>query len=96
MSESIWKYQLDVGHGIQTLDVPRAAVFLPTAQMQDGRLTLWAIVSPEQPKEERLIQTVFTGFTLPRTVNRCGFSNYIGTVQDGPIVAHVFDCGRAP
>ena len=64
--------------------IPRPELRFLTVQMQHGVLVLWALVDPLQPKEQRTINIFGTGGPAPDT------GVYIGTVQDGGMVWHVF------
>jgi hypothetical protein len=81
----IYKYPLKVTD-YQTVVMPGGATIL-AAQVQDGRLCLWAMVDPHQPDVERRIRIVGTGNPFEDS-DRC---RYIGTAQDGPLVWHVFE-----
>lgn len=67
------------------IKVPKGAKFI-CAQMQDDRPHVWAIVETINPLVERVISVVGTGWAMD------GFKAdiYIGTVQDGPLVWHIF------
>lgn len=98
---TIWKYKLTYKLGApleeQELEMPMGAAPL-TVQMQEDALCLWAIVNPEAPKLNHKVYVFGTGGRLPDidpTVThryRHGYieRGYIGSVQDGPYVWHVF------
>ena len=79
----IWKYPLRLGE--QTLQVPEGAEAL-TAQMQGGRLTLWAKVNPEAEIGGRRVDVVGTGHPHPH-IERWA---YLASVQQDVFVWHVF------
>jgi hypothetical protein len=56
------------------------------AQIQGDTLCLWAIVNPIEEEEDRKIHIVGTGNLFPE-IECC----YLGTVQDGNFVWHVFE-----
>ena len=61
------------------------------AQMQHRALCLWAEVDPEKPMERRPFMVIGTGHTpVPE------YGVYIGTVQDGNFVWHVYDLWTDP
>lgn len=55
------------------------------AQLQNGTLVVWAIVDFDQPEQEYYIYTLGTGWSCKRIPG-----TYIGTVQEGGYVEHVF------
>lgn len=71
--------------GYQEVAMPEDAKIL-TAQMQDGVLCLWAMVSEPLPKEIRYITIIGTGHPIGSE-----YLIYIATVQAGPLVWHVFE-----
>jgi hypothetical protein len=83
--KTIYKYHLaltDVQH-ITTL---KGAIPL-TVQMQRDQLCLWAKVDTDRPYVLRKFAVVGTG-------NRCEYDEYVGSVQIGIFVFHVFDLGE--
>lgn len=84
MACKIYKYPLR-WPSEQTVSMPVGAQIL-CAQMQMGVICLWAIVNPGTPTEDRNIRVYGTGIE----VDLEGHS-YIGTVQSGPLVWHVFE-----
>ena len=82
--KAVWKYPIaGIGHPVK---VPCGARFL-SAQMQDGSLCVLALVDPDAPLEVRQLLVVGTGQPFPG-------GEYIGTVQRGPFVWHVFEVNR--
>lgn len=81
---SIYKYQLSNG-GATTIDMPIGAQIL-CVQTQDGFLCLWALINPSAPKESRRFEVYGTGWEMTSPPGK-----YIGTVQEGPYVLHVFE-----
>jgi hypothetical protein len=55
--------------------------------MQHGVPCLWALVDPEQDYTDRTIDIIVTGHDIVDLFTR----TYIGTVQQGPLVWHVFE-----
>lgn len=83
----IWKYEL--GTNRTTLEMPVGAQVLD-AQLQHGGVVLWALVSPDAPKEGREFYVYMTGETI---VDAAEYLKYISTVQiqGGDFIAHVFE-----
>lgn len=85
----IWKFPLAA--------LGRNAVYMPVhsqilaVQMQAGVPTLWALVQPDADRETRRFETVGTGQPLSDDLDGHG---YIGTIQQGPYVWHVFEVRR--
>ena len=85
MESRIWKYPLQITD-YQTLRLPQDAQIL-SVQMQQGILCLWAKVNIDFPLENRHIAVVGTGNPIAFGIR----ARFIGTVQDGPLVWHVFE-----
>lgn len=81
---TIYKYGLRIT-GEQVIHMPLGARML-TAQMQDGDLFVWAMVDTAQPLEKVCFRIFGTGQEL----GALGDIPYLGTVQDGGLVWHVF------
>lgn len=82
---TIWKYTVRQTDS-QEIEMPAGAKIL-AVRMQGSVLTLWAMVDPSEPKESRTIQVYGTG----HPAGSAGV--YIGTVQHGPMVWHIFEDG---
>lgn len=80
---AIWKYPLDVTDQ-QTVGMPAAAQVLSVAD-QAGALTVWALVDTEAAIEPRRFWIVGTGRPMP-----VSGATFLGSVQQGPFVWHVF------
>lgn len=81
---TIYKYPLLLTDS-QILHLPSSAKPL-SAQLQGDQLCLWAEVEDEwNPGKEVVISIVGTGHPIPP-----GAVNYLGTVQQGPFVWHVY------
>lgn len=81
---TIYKYALLLT-GSQTLLLPSSAKPL-SVQLQGEQLCLWAEVGDEwNPGKEVVISIVGTGHPIPP-----GAVNYLGTVQQGQFVWHVY------
>lgn len=81
---TIWKYILEL-KDIQDVKMPFGANVL-NAQLQDGKITLWAKVQSFNSPEPRRFIINGTGHEL----NDEG-DIYIGTVQQLPFVWHIFE-----
>jgi len=77
----IFKYTLKLTDE-QLIEIPRNHKIL-TAQMQGGRVCVWAAVEIEGDKVFRNFIIVGTGYDMPD-------EGYIATVQDGNLVWHIF------
>jgi len=82
---TIWKFPIKITE-VQRVEMPIGAEIL-SAQMQNGDLCLWALVSPASNKEMRIIEIHGTGnYIVP--ANR----KFIGAAQMlGALVWHVFE-----
>jgi hypothetical protein len=87
MAKTIWKYPLPADDG--PMKMPQGAEIL-CVQMQNENPTLWVLVEPNEPMEERDIRVYGTGHPVPGYVQK---ANYIGTVQmmSETLVFHVFE-----
>jgi hypothetical protein len=81
--KAIYKYPVPLSTEKPTR-MPRGAQFL-SLQMQNDIPCIWAIVDLSQPNEERPLYWI-TGQPMPQ-----GFHNYVGTIQTGPYVFHLFE-----
>jgi len=84
---TIHKYILQID-GIIVIDMPIGSKILDV-QNQDNRICMWVIVNTELETEERVFQIIGTGHQLLGRTEK----KYIGTVQQGPFVWHVFELG---
>lgn len=87
MTKIIYKYALE--------RTDRAVVAMPegaeilTAQLRHNQICLWALVNPERPTEDRIVEIHGTGNPI-----QCDMGierKYIGTVQEGRFAWHVFE-----
>lgn len=83
--KTIRKYPLAVADQ-QTIEVPARTVFI-SAQMQRGRLCVWAIVDTSRANELVDLFIVGTGHPMPEVSKTLLF---VGTVQEDDLVWHVF------
>lgn len=82
---TVYKYPLELTDS-QILHLPSSAKPL-SVQLQGNQLCLWADVPAGQfvVEKEVVITIVGTGHPIPP-----GAVNYLGTVQQGPFVWHVY------
>lgn len=72
----------------QTIDLPGHAEILRVG-VQGGAIYLWAVVATNTMLvESRTFDVVGTGNPVPGDATE---DNYLGTVEDGPFVWHVFE-----
>lgn len=81
----IFKYPLRVTDVLQTVMLPAGSRVL-CAQNQDGSLMLWAMVDDKHGPDPRKFVVVATGQYFDESKTQ-----YIGTVQIGVLVWHVFE-----
>lgn len=81
----VYKYTID-GKNAGKLMMPFGAEIL-TVQMQDGNITLWALVDPDQYEQGRHFDIYGTGWDIDTSTPH----EYIGTVQRSGMVWHVFE-----
>ena len=89
MSKTIWKYELEMN--LRTsIEIPHSAEIL-CVQTQFNKPCIWALVNPENYKENREFEIFGTGSTIQgdSVIER----KYIGTFQldGGEFVFHLFE-----
>jgi hypothetical protein len=83
--KTIYKYEIGF---------PRSVILLPAActilscQIQRGTIFVWAEVNPDEPDVEVEFECFGTGHSLPPDHHE--YLTYLNTVQDGPLVWHVY------
>lgn len=82
---AIWKFPIKALQARFALNMPKGAEIL-SVQMQGGVPTIWASVDPHNGEIAREFAIVGTGH---QEVTR--YHHYLGTVQDGMFVWHVFE-----
>ena len=87
---AIWKFNLNVGSNL--VDMPLGASVIHFGE-QDAWPTMWAIVDTEAGKREREYIVEGTGLSLAEEETK---ETYIGTVQIGLSVWHLFDVTKLP
>jgi hypothetical protein len=82
---TVWKYELDQHNTETLLTVPAGAKFLAVG-FQGDCLVVWAEVwdSEGKPSASVVVHVVGTGHEVPERVS------YLGTVQVGAFVFHVY------
>ena len=90
MSKQIWKDQLNTTD-IQQVEMPADAEIL-TIQVQYDVPCIWALVSPDAPRQNFTFEIFGTGHNVPENAER----RYIGTYQhrSGMLVFHCFQLLR--
>lgn len=86
--KTIWKFPLTIDDE-QVVEMPRSSVPLSVA-LQDGTVCLWAEVITEFPLRKAHISIRGTGHAVPDEYER-----FMGSVQQGPFVWHIFWRGWA-
>lgn len=82
-NREVWKFPIsDMTYEVE---MPKEADVL-TVQLQDERICLWAEVTPNAELERRRFHVVGTGWKVP-----ADSFNYIGTVQRGALVWHIYE-----
>lgn len=81
---TIWKYTLSISDGPQYLYLPDGKLLC--AQVQDGLVQLWFELDPSTEYVSRTFQVYGTGHQMPDDPG-----DYVGTVQTGPFVWHVYE-----
>ena len=82
--ETIWKVDLEITDR-QVIRLPAGAEMLSVQQQGPEALCLWALVDRSVPIIQHGIIIVGTGHRVPEDAE-----DFIGTVQVGPFVWHVF------
>lgn len=85
MMKKVLKYQITNNNNGKFM-MPFGAEVL-TVQMQQGLVTLWALVDEDQYEHPRQFDIYGTGWDIDSSTPH----EYIGTVQDGDFVWHVFE-----
>lgn len=86
---TIYKYSFKVDDTV-SLVIPKDAKILHLANTDAREVTLWALVELDAPKEPRVFYVRGTGHPVQEDIKDL----YLGTVQDGMYVWHIFG-GRA-
>jgi hypothetical protein len=87
MAARIFKYPIEVKDK-QVVSMPRGAQVL-SVQMQNGKLTVWALCpAATAVHESRTFHVFGTGHDLPEAADS---RTFVATVQDGNYVWHIFE-----
>lgn len=87
LEQQIWKFVLN-DIGINIIEMPALEVEVLSAQLQDGKICLWAKVYPESSRGRFKFEVVGTGWMMDSEKKR----EYIDTVQlPNGLVFHVFE-----
>lgn len=83
--KTIYKYPINLTTEKQRLCLPENSQLL-SVQMQNEKLCVWALIDESQPMSMVRFHIFGTGDNLPDDLNAV----FLGTVQDGIYVWHVF------
>ena len=90
----IWKYPIPIrGDGHEIIEIPTGFERFLSVQLQHGEPILWVMVSQDAPKLRWHFHWVGTGHDVPEVVQQADGDTYIGTVQVGAFVFHLFHSG---
>lgn len=81
----IWKFELKKER-TQLVNMPEKSEIIDI-QMQNDKIVMWALVSPETPEIEVKINMYGTGWETHENTSK---DEYLATVQDGDFVWHFF------
>lgn len=95
MTQRVWKFDVPISDEL-TVEMPANAQIL-AVQVQTGRPAMWALCSPDAPRETRRFRWFGTGHPMPPVGLTWGHI-YRGTVQiaEGALVFHLFEMIGAP
>ena len=88
--KSVWKYQLELTGNDQAVEMPLGSDVLECQIDPTGSITIWALVGSTDPESLQVVRWFVirgTGHPIESDAMR-----WIGTVQQGPLVWHVFEC----
>jgi hypothetical protein len=80
----IFKYNIQVTDGVQTVAIPSRGKILHLG-VQNDQICVWVLVNQRAPLEDFKFQVFGTGHTISEEMR-----TYVGTVHIGPFVWHVF------
>lgn len=89
---AVWKFPLTTDPD-QEIEIPAGAEPLTVGFDPTGALCLWAAVDPDAERVRRAIRIAATGDALKATPIAVA-ARYIGSIQTGPLVLHIFDHGE--
>jgi hypothetical protein len=82
----VWKYHVPIQLSPFAHDMPAGAEVL-CVQDQRGQKMMWAKVNPKADSVPRYFRWLTTGQPSQTSLN----AKYVGTVQDGDFVFHLFE-----
>lgn len=85
--KTIYKYQFSMSSDKEEFEMPSASFPLSVGE-QNGLPCMWCQVETNNPIVTRKFRIVGTGHEIPETVR---LSKYVGTVQIGVFVWHIFE-----
>jgi len=88
--KKIFKYELEAT-GLQEVEMPKGAKILST-KIQYGRIYIWALVDEDNTTQKKTILLAGTGHPISSEHNL----KFIGTVQGGQFVWHIFEKKEKP
>lgn len=86
--QTIYKFELAITDEQEIL-MPAESEVLPTVQIQNGKVVIWAKCTPSDKTKKVTIMTYGTGNPIPDEITYKKLQ-YIGTYQNGWFVGHVF------
>jgi hypothetical protein len=95
MQKTIWKFTIPKpkhDSPVVSIKMPVNAEIL-TVQMQNDIPQIWAECNPKAEREERQFVVMGTGWPNAEVVDLDEDFTYIGTVQDGAFVWHIYELG---
>lgn len=88
MPHVIYKYELPPTPGNHVVSLPDLSRVLSFGN-QNNKLSIWAVVNPDNELVERSFHLHWTGQALP--LSTLVEDTFIGTTQVGPLVFHLFE-----
>ena len=87
----IYKYELKKT-GLNQIKMPAGANVFSVGLDPADKLCIWALVNPEETKEEvREFIVAGTGWDLQYELNKQMSANFLGTVRQQPYMWHVWE-----
>jgi hypothetical protein len=88
---SIYKYYIENYPGRNKIKINKEYKILKLGYDPNGNLCIWALVNLDSEMIEIQINVYGTGWPLSKDF--ITDKQYIDTINDGPFVWHIFDCG---
>lgn len=87
----IYKYELKMT-GLNQIKIPAGANVFSVGLDPADRLCIWALVDPEETKEDvREFMVAGTGWDLQDELSKHLSANFLGTVRQQPYMWHVWE-----